>query len=170
MITAIILASHDANALTRTLNALIGAAVEGLVRDVVVVASHDNEMAAKLADQAGCALVLPVEFAAAVRAAKGGWLMLLQSGALPEPGWEEAVSHHIQSGGGAARFRRSPLAARALFARLFQAERALALGLIIEKRQALDLGEAALNTPETLAKAAKAKPLPKPLSAALRPA
>ncbi len=166
MITAIILASHDANALTRTLNALIGAAVEGLVRDVVVVASHDNEVAARLAEQAGCALVLPGAFATAVRAAKGEWLMLLQSGALPEPGWEEAVSHHIQSGGGAARFRRSPLAARAPLARLFQAEQALALGVIIEKRRALTLGEAALKTPEALAKAAR----PKPLFAALRPA
>lgn len=166
MITAIILASHDANALTRTLNALIGATVEGLVRDVVVTASHDNEMAAKLADQAGCALVLPAAFAAAVRAAKGEWLMLLQSGALPELGWEEAVGHHIQSGGGAARFRRSPLAARALFARLFQAEQTLALGLIIEKRRALTLSESALKTPEALAKAAGSKPL----FAALRPA
>ena len=166
MITAFLLANHDAKALTRTMNALIGATVEGLVREVVVIAETGDEAAAKLADHAGCELIISTKFAAAVQSAKGEWLMILQAGALPELGWAEAVSNHIQSGNGAARFTRSPLAERGLLKRLFQSEQPLALGLLIPKNVAHGFGNAANSTPENLAKAAK----PKRLSAALRPA
>ena len=166
MLTAFILANDDAKALTRTLNALVGATVDGLVRNVVLVADAVNVMAAKIADDAGCALIAPLQFAAAVQSAKGDWLLLLEGGALLEQNWAEAVSNHIQMQGGAAHLTRSPLAPRTLLKRLFQREQALALGLIISKHAALGLGGDVLNSPENLAKAAK----PKPISAALRPA
>ncbi len=166
MITTFILARDDAKALTRTLNALIGATVEGLIREVVVVAETGNETAMKLADHAGCELIAVTQFAAAVHAAKGDWLMVLEAGSLLELGWAEAVSNHIQLGAGVARFTRSPLSPRGFLKRLFQSEQPLALGLLTQKRSTLALGNAALSTPESLAKAAK----PKPLSAALRPA
>jgi hypothetical protein len=166
MITAFILANNDAKAITRTLNALIGATVEGLVRELILVADINNETAAKIADYAGCGLVADSEFADAMKQAKGDWLLVLESGALPELGWAEAVSNHIQLENGAARFGRSPLAPRKLLQRLFQPEQPLALGLLIEKRVALSLGQTALRSPQQLAKAVKLKPLP----AALRPA
>lgn len=166
MITAFILANDDAKALTRTLNALVGATVDGLVREVVILAEGNNEMAAKLADHSGCTLALPVYFAASIQSAKGGWIMIMEGGALPESGWAEAVGNHIQSGSGAARFSRSPLAKQNFIKRLLRIEPSLTLGLLIEKHCGIALGQVALSSPANLAKAAK----PKPLSAALRPA
>ena len=166
MITAFILANTDAKALTRTLNALIGATVEGLVREVVLLAYSNNEAATKVADHAGCELATPDGFSALVQSAKGDWILILEGGAMPEQGWIEAVENHIQSRGGATRFTRSPLAKQSLKQRLFHRDSLLALGLLIEKRAALMLGKSALLTPENLTKAAKLKPL----SAQLRPA
>jgi hypothetical protein len=166
MITAFIIANDDAKALTRTLNALIGATVEGLVREVVLLADTGNVTAAKLADHAGCGLAKTTQFEPMVQSAKGDWLMILESGAFPEQGWTEALENHIQSRGGAARFTRSPLAKQSLKQRLLQRETPLALGLFIQKNVALRLGSSALSTAQTLANAAK----PKPLAAQLRPA
>jgi hypothetical protein len=159
MITAFILANDDAKALTRTLNALIG--VEGLFREVVILAATDNEVATKLADQAGCMLAVPDEFSALIRSAKGEWILILEGGALPEHGWMEAVENHLQSSTGSARFTRSALTKRSLANRLFHRDTPLALGLLIRKQAALGV-----STPENLAKAAK----PKQLAAQLRPA
>lgn len=168
MLTIFIIAGFpvSANALTRTLNALIVASVEGLLREVVVLANPDDTEAIKIADHAGCVLARPSDFGSHINSAKGEWLMILECGALPEQGWTEAVTHHIQSGSKAARFTRSPLTPRPLIARMFQPEGRLALGLIIEKQTAMKLGQQALSSPDLLAKAAK----PKPISAALRPA
>ena len=166
MITVFIIASLDTKPLVRTLNALIAATVEGLVREVVIIAETGNDEVAKLANDAGCDFVSSTDFPAAVQTCKGNWLMILESGALPEQGWAEAVGNHVQSNESAARFKRSPLAQRSFLQRLFHSERPLALGLLVQKNAALGLGQAALATPEILVKAAK----PKPLSAALRPA
>ena len=153
MLTVFILANDDAKALTRTLNALVGATVDGLVRDVVMLGEPDNTTASILADDAGCTLIAPTQFASAVQSAKGDWLLLLEGGALLEQNWAEAASNHIQMQGGAAHFTRSPLAPRTLLKRLFQRERPLALGLLISKHAALSLGGAAISSPENLAKA-----------------
>ena len=166
MITAFIIADSDVQTLTRTLNALIGATVEGLLREVIVITECENDEVAKLADHVGCALIAQTEFSTALQAAKGDWVLLLEGGALPEQGWVEAVGNHIQMDGGAARFTRSPLAQRHMVQRLFQRETRLVLGLLIKKRTAVAFGKSALTTPEALAKAAN----PKPLAAQLRPA
>jgi hypothetical protein len=170
MVSVFILANRnafdEAKALTRTLNALISATVDGLVREVVVLAESTDEVAAKLADHAGCDLVALQNFSCALKQAKGEWLLVLEGGALPEQGWAEAIGNHIESAKGTAHFTRSPLAKRKFIQRWFQNERPLALGLLIEKRAALNFKDVALSSPENLAKAAS----PKPLSAALRPA
>ena len=166
MLTVFILANHDAKALGRTLNALISASVDGLVREVLVVAEDTNDVASKLADDAGCNLVHPSQFPSVLKAAKGEWLMILQAGSLPEHGWAEAVGNHIESGGQTVRFTRSPLSPRNFIERLFKAEQPLALGLLIEKAVVLKLDQAVLSSAEILASATKPKTMP----AALRPA
>ncbi|MGL4405994.1 MAG: glycosyl transferase family 2 [Notoacmeibacter sp.] len=166
MLTAFILANNDPKALTRTLNALIGAAVDGLVREVIVLAPIEDETAANLADHAGCGLFTPDQFANAVALAKGDWLLILQAGALPEQGWSESIGDHIQAKANAAKFKRSALAKRPLLARIFQAEHPLALGLLIEKAHAINLGKSALQSAQVLVRAAKTKTM----QAALRPA
>ena len=166
MITAFIIANDDAKALTRTLNALIGATVEGLVREVVLLAESNNATAEKLADEAGCLFGLPADFAKIVPAAKGDWLLVLEAGALPEHGWIETLENHVQANGTAARFTRSPLAKKSLRQKLFGQNTPLSLGLLVQKGAVLALGKSAYSTPQSLVKAAKPKPLP----AHLRPA
>lgn len=166
MFTVIILASEDAKAMTRTLNALIGATVDGIVRDVVVLADKQNEIAAKVADFSGCRLDEPDRFSKNVLEAKNDWLLILEAGAFLEEGWVERVSDFTASGRNAARFARSPLAARSIWLSLFQAEQPLALGLLVKRNYALQLERSALTTPYELAKAIK----PKAMAASLRPA
>lgn len=166
MFTAIILANTDAKAMTRTLNALIGATVSGLVRDVILLADIQNEIAGKIADFSGCKLASPGDFAEIVLAAKTDWLLLLEAGCLPEEGWDESVENFAANARAAARFTRSPLAPRTLLSRLFHAEKPLALGLVVEKSHAVQLLRQTNPTPYHLAKAAK----PVVLSAKLRPA
>jgi hypothetical protein len=165
MITAIIDAGTDEKALARTLNGLIGATVEGLVREVVLLAGADNAAALRMADQSGSACMAPQAFGSAVATARCEWLMLLEAGLLFEPGWMEHVATHVQASSQPVRFARSALAPRPLLARLFKAERPLALGLLIPKAQA-----AALTARAPTMAALAASTRPQSLMASVRPA
>jgi hypothetical protein len=156
---------HDERALARTLNGLISAAVDGLVREVVLLADDSNQAARSMADHCGGTIVSTRDFAKAASAARGQWLLMLEAGAMLELGWLEHVSTHIQASIAPARFARSGLSPRPLWQRLFQPERALALGLLLAKAEAETLLSAA-NGPHAMAK----KLRPRALAAAIRPA
>ncbi|NJR13794.1 MAG: hypothetical protein HC779_05930 [Phyllobacteriaceae bacterium] len=115
MITAIIDAGTDEKALVRTLKGLIAATVEGLMREVVLLAHGDNAAALRMADQSGSACVPPEAFGGAVAAARCDWLLLLEAGVLFEPGWMEHVATHVQASRQPVRFSRSALAPRPLW-------------------------------------------------------
>lgn len=140
MLTVLIEAGEDEAALARTLNSLIAATIEGVVREVVLLGAADNAMARRLADQSGGAFRPMAELRQALAAARGEWLMLVEAGLLPEPGWLEHVATHVQAGvkadGAPVRFARSAHAPRGLAARLLKPERPLALGLIVSKAAA----------------------------------
>jgi hypothetical protein len=148
MLTALILADGDERALWRTLNALVGAAVQGLVREVVVLADADDVAAAALANHGGCACAAPDTLDAVLSAARGDWVMALRAGAVPEEGWQEALEltlEAVSAGIGAAapaafHFRRSPLSPLPFFGRWFGREAPLALGLIASKPSLSSLG------------------------------
>jgi hypothetical protein len=136
MLTAFILATSDDRALARTLNALIEAAVEGLVREVVVIARADDQRAAMLADQGGCALATEADFPSLIASAKAEWVLILKAGSVPEPGWGEALEAALSASKqpDAFHFTRSPLSPRPWIARILARESPLALGLIARKR------------------------------------
>jgi hypothetical protein len=92
MITAIIEARQDEVGLAHALAALVPAATEGVVRDVIVIDRASDVSTALVADAAGCTLIDATRHddaeRAAVDEARGDWLLFLPQQTLP-PEWQE---------------------------------------------------------------------------------
>lgn len=91
MISVLVTASDEPQALTRLLTALAPAAVEGLVREVAVIAAAGPARA--IADDAGADLY--DTFAEALATAKGPWVAGLPLAANLAPGWMDLLSAHL---------------------------------------------------------------------------
>lgn len=107
MITALVLANGPPVLLSRTLASLVPGAVEGLVREVVVIGDAEGDIG-KVANHAGCAIVGSGGTADAIGRARGEWLLLVEAGIQFLPGWVDGVSDHIAEASpsaAAARFR-----------------------------------------------------------------
>jgi glycosyltransferase involved in cell wall biosynthesis len=132
MLTAIIETRDDEMRLARTLAALVLAATDGFVRDVVVIDRGSADGTLAVADAAGC-LILRAEAGEDIRrltaeAARGDWLLLLDVGVTLPATWQAEAAGFIDrattadASRDAATFRRGRLAAgwwgraRSLFA------------------------------------------------------
>lgn len=82
--------------LVRTLAALVPATVDGLVRDVTLVAAHPDADIRQIADYAGCAIVEADSFEAAVRQAvdraRSPWIFVLCANAIVDRGFSEEIA------------------------------------------------------------------------------
>jgi glycosyltransferase involved in cell wall biosynthesis len=115
MITAIFSTSDNEAGLALALSPLVPAAVEGIVREVIVVDAGSRDGTVKVADTAGCTVLHGSGHEAlmhAAEAAKGDWLLFLSPASTLESNWQgEALSfidQAILSGNGrgaAAAFR-----------------------------------------------------------------
>lgn len=141
MISVLIETLDDEEGLARTLSSLIGGAVEGLVREVIVCDRGSSDQTHRVADHAGCVWVEGTA-AAGARLAKGEWLLLLEPGARLLDGWIEPAANHIGKASIAARFTRSRSHRPAFLSRILPGNRALADGLLIRKSQAVSLSRA----------------------------
>jgi glycosyltransferase involved in cell wall biosynthesis len=96
MITAIIATKDDEEDLAHALAALAPAAMEGIVRDAIVVDAGSRDGTLAVADEAGCRVVRGSGPAALIQAAdmaRGDWLLFLSPASRLEPGWQrEALS------------------------------------------------------------------------------
>jgi glycosyltransferase involved in cell wall biosynthesis len=144
MLTVLIETRNDEEALARTLASLVGAAVEGIVRDVIVCDSGSTDQTHRVAEHAGCHYVTE-GVAAGIRQAKGEWLLMLEPGARLADGWTESVIDHVSRQSMPARFSRARGERRALFTRMFSGQSALAEGLVIRKGQAVALSKSAAS-------------------------
>ncbi len=107
MITVLIEMRDDrAAALQATLACLVPAAVDGLVRDVVVFDHGIGPNARRIADDAGCALRGSQEVGDVVQAGASEWLLLLEAGGVLSRGWIEAVTAHMRCHPGRGRSAR----------------------------------------------------------------
>ncbi len=102
MISVVIPALDDERALVPTLAALVSAAADGMVRDVVVVDGGSTDRTRDVADFAGCVVLDgPVDralrLAEGARRAKGPWLMFLAPGVTLEPAWHMEARHTIET-------------------------------------------------------------------------
>jgi hypothetical protein len=133
-------ADQIARTVMQTLNALIPAVVEGLVRELVIMSDDDDQRLAALADQCGCGLARTLDLETILRNARCEWVLALKAGSVPESGWQEAIeavfADNQQDIAQAFRFRRSPLSPKGLVAKLFAPDHPLDLGMVA-KRSAL---------------------------------
>ena len=133
MLSVLIETKNDEEGLARTLASLVGGAVEGVVREVIVCDGGSTDHTLRVAEHAGCHVVTQ-GLAVAVAQAKGDWLLMLEPGARPADGWIEAVLDHVARQQGPAKFERDEKLP--LLKRLFGVARPLAQGLLIRKSEA----------------------------------
>ena len=133
MISVVIPTLNAAATLGATLAALVPAAMEGLVREVVVADGGSTDATLAVAEDAGAELVTGAkgrgpQLAAGCAAAKGPWLLVLHADTRPERGWETPARRHIALRPEAAGYFRFALDHRAFTARLWEAGVALRSG------------------------------------------
>jgi len=109
MISVIIPTKNSEAVLAHSLAALVTAAAEGVVREVIVVDGGSTDNSEKVADAAGCTWV-PLDAPRSVRLARGAeiakrgdWLLFLQPTSLLEAGWHHEVQTFIDRASRAAR-------------------------------------------------------------------
>lgn len=168
MLSVLIETRNDEEGLARTLASLIGGAVEGLVREVIVCDMGSSDQTHYVAEHAGCHYLTQGGIGAGIRRAKGDWLLLLEPGARLADGWIAEVGTHIARQTMAARFSRSRSARTPFLSRVLSRNRALAEGLLISAGQASALAKGA-GSAEALARGLATKRLEAEILVAPRP-
>jgi glycosyltransferase involved in cell wall biosynthesis len=168
MLSVLIETRNDEEGLARTLASLVGGAVEGLVREVIVCDAGSTDQTHYVAEHAGCHYLAQGGIAAGIKLAKGDWLLLLEPGARLAEGWIAEVGAHIARQTMAARFSRSRSTRTPFLARVLSRNRALADGLLISVRQASALAKSA-GSAEALARGLATKRLEAEILVAPRP-
>lgn len=106
MISVIIPAHNDEQLLGATLASLVPAAIDGIVRQVVVVDGGSSDNTVKIADLAGADIVRGSpgrggQLAQGAAHARFPWLLFLNAGTVLEDGWERSVTafmRHVDRG------------------------------------------------------------------------
>ena len=158
MLTVLIETKDDEEGLARTLASLIGGAVEGVVRDVIVCDRGSTDQTHRVAEHAGCNYIASGGIAAGIGQAKGEWLLMLEPGARLVEGWIEPVLGHTSKSAMPARFSRARGSRAPFLSRAFSRQTALAEGLVITKRQATALSKSAASA-EAIARGLATKKL-----------
>lgn len=146
MITAVIRANRDAEALAATLSVLIPAVAKGVIGHAVVIDDADDAAIARLADETGASYVRAKKTAgngeawsSGVAQARGDWVILLEAGDLPEPQWTPSIERHLLTA--ATRPALMPLRGMAAALREWGAvslrSRGVRAGLLAPKKQIL---------------------------------
>jgi hypothetical protein len=156
MLSVLIETLDDEERLARTLASLVGAVVEGAVREVIVCDRGSTDQTRYVAEHAGCHFT--GDLAAGIAMAKSDWLLIVEPGARLIEGWTDAVIAHVNKSTLPARLIRARAPRLPFLARVFSANRPLAQGLLITKRQAGSLAKNA-HTAEALARGLAVKTL-----------
>lgn len=145
MISVLIECRNQEAALAATLAALVPGAVEGLVRDVIVVDRGSTDGTERVAEAAGCRFMARATIGEAVNAARGEWLLCLEPGACPQPGWIDALSRHMAEHDRPAYFRRAKARNASLLERLRMRRSPLGSGLFLAKTKACEAAVSATS-------------------------
>lgn len=105
MISVVLVASEDLPGLAAQMAMLVPAAVDGLVKEVVLVADGEPGVEA-LAEDSGARLVRAKgeakdRLAAGAATARGDWILTLRAGPVLREGWREPVERRLAGGAGA---------------------------------------------------------------------
>ena len=114
MISVIIPTLNAEKTLARTLEALVPAAVDGIIREAIVVDGGSSDRTAAIADSAGADLVHSdggrgLQLAAGAAQARFPWLLFLHADTMLAAGWEREASQFMERVDSGA----SPIAAAA---------------------------------------------------------
>jgi glycosyltransferase involved in cell wall biosynthesis len=149
MLSVLIETRNDEEGLARTLASLVGGAVEGVVRDVIVCDAGSTDGTRRVADHAGCHVA--ADLATGIAGARGGWLLMLEPGARLAEGWVDEAVAHMAKFEMPARFSRARGSRAPFLSRAFRRPGALLQGLLIRKQQAASLAHKAKSA-EALAR------------------
>lgn len=105
MISVVLIASEDLPGLAAQMAMLVPAAVDGLVKEVILVADGEPGVEA-LTEDSGARLVkvpggVAARLAAGAAAARGDWILTLRSAPALREGWREPIEKHLAGGVGA---------------------------------------------------------------------
>jgi hypothetical protein len=97
MLTAVVRMRGEAQGLALTLSSLVPAVAEGLMNHAVVVLDRPDGLAERIADAMGATMLIsPADpWSTGAGAARGDWVLLLNAGEEPLPGWIGAVERHL---------------------------------------------------------------------------
>jgi glycosyltransferase involved in cell wall biosynthesis len=101
MISVVIATQDDGRTLGQTLASLVPAAVDGLVREVILADAGSTDDTLAIADDAGARVACsegPVEarLLEGCKVARADWLLFLEASAPAPHGWEAAARRHIE--------------------------------------------------------------------------
>lgn len=135
MISVVIPTLNEADLLPLTLAALVPAAVDGLVREVIVSDGGSTDATLEIAEEAGARLVTSAkgrgaQLAAACALAKGPWLLILHADTRLAIGWETIALSHCRQYTDYAGYFKFQLDDPALIARVWEAGVALRCRLL----------------------------------------
>ena len=144
MNSVVIATWNAAETLPAVLSALVPAAVNNLVREVVVADAGSTDETLEIVDDAGARLV-EGDLAAGLAVAKGPWLLLLNPDIRLAPEWEAAARDHIEHHAREAGYFRLALDDHRATARIAEAWASLKgataeNGLLLAKRTYDDAG------------------------------
>ena len=134
MLSVLIETQNHEEALARTLASLVSAAVEGTVREVIVLDRGSSDETGRVADLSGCVFLANATLSEGLQRARGDWLLLIEPGARPGEGWSDEVRRHVARGSGPARF--TPIRS-GLWERLRLKHPGLSAGLLVSKQDAM---------------------------------
>jgi rSAM/selenodomain-associated transferase 2 len=102
MLSVVIPALNAEASLGQTMAALVPAAVDGLVREVIVVDAHSVDRTAAIAESAGAIVLTSCEgrgqqLATGASRARFPWLLFLHADSVLEPGWEREAVKFMES-------------------------------------------------------------------------
>ncbi|WP_168077528.1 cell wall biosynthesis glycosyltransferase [Caulobacter sp. SSI4214] len=102
MISVVLVASEDLPGLAAQMALLVPAAVDGLVKEVILVADGEPGVEA-LVEDSGARLVTTSgdRLAAGAAAARGDWILTLRATPALREGWREPIEKHLAGGAGA---------------------------------------------------------------------
>lgn len=101
MISVVIATHDDERTLGQCLAALVPAAIDGLVREVVLADAGSTDDTLEIADDAG-ARVVRGDVAMACQAARSDWLLIVKADHVAPEDWDAAVAAHLNGGSGKA--------------------------------------------------------------------
>jgi hypothetical protein len=157
MLTVLLECRDNEPELAYTLAVLVAGAVDGLVSDVIVLDNGSSDGSARVADAAGCRFLAGWQLDEVLRTARGEWLMLLEPGARPQPGWIEEVLEYASLAKVPAKFSPSRSFPKP-FLRRWRRRGVLELGLLMPKRQAAAIAKSGMGL-AALAKASSVRKL-----------